>query len=180
MNRLTVLLAVLFAASIGLLTWSTMDLFAKQQSVRDAATSLDQCQLLARQIEVWKQSPTQATLRALTSTELTKVIEAAARNAQIPPNSVLSIAPQPLERVGKTDYQRSTTEVQLAPLAWGEFEGFLQSMATQEPSLVVSHMKLTSPQGAGTSAPLPDLPEKWAVQLRLTQAVFAPITKGSP
>lgn len=180
MKRLMAFLAVLFAGSIGLLTWSIMDLLAKQQSARDAETSLEQSQLLARQIEVLKQSPTQATLRALTSTELTKVVEEAAKNSQIPPNSVLSIAPQPPERAGKTDYQRYSSEVLLAPLSWREFEGFLQSIASQEPSLIVSHMKLSGPQGVGTPVSMSDGPEKWGVQLRLTQAVFAPITKGSP
>lgn len=180
MKSLQLFLGALFAVAIGLLTWSTMDLLAKQQSARDAAAGLEQCRLLTKQIELLKQSPTQASLRAFSSTEVTKLVQEAAAKAQISPNSVLSIAPQPPEREGKTDYQRYSTEVQLAPLTWHEFEAFLEGITSQEPSLIVAQMRIANPQGLGSATAAPDGPERWGIQLRLTQSVFAPITKGSP
>jgi len=180
MRLLTLILAAMFAVSIGLLTWTTMDLLSNQQSAMDAGTNLDQCQLLARQIEVLQQSPTQASQRAMSSTEVTKLIQEAVAKAQIPPNSVISIAPLPPEREGKTDYQRYSTEVHLAPLTWREIEGVFQAITTRDASLVIAQLRFSGSPSAGGSGLPADGPEKWGVQLRLTQSVFAPITKSSP
>ena len=180
MNRMSVILASLFAVCMGLLTWSGLEYLGKRQSARDARENLKRCRLVAQQIERLRESPTQAAIRALPSTEMTKLMEEAAKHAQILPNSVQSIAPQSPQRQGKTDYEWYSTEVQLAPLTWGELQRFIETIALREPSLVVSQLRLRTSKSASEGVILPDLPERWSVQLRLTQAVFAPITKGSP
>lgn len=180
MTRVSVALATLLAVGIGCLTWFGLELWGKRQSARDAQENLNRCRLLAQQIEQLRTSPTQAAFRALPSTELTKVLDEASRQSQILPNAVLSIAPQAPQRPGQTDYQWYSTEVQLAPLTWGELHRFLQAIALQEPSLVVSQWRMGTPTNVSQGGAAPSLPERWAVQLRLTQSVFAPITKSSP
>ncbi len=180
MSRTTLILAGLFAVSMGLLTWSGLEYLGKRQSAQDARENLEKCRILAQQIEQLRGSPTHASLRALPSTELTKLVEEAAKNAQILPNSVQSIAPQSPQRPGKSDYQWHTSEVQLAPLTWGELNRFLQSIALREPSLVASHVRLGTSKTPADGSTTPPLPERWGIQLRLTQSVFAPITKNSP
>ena len=72
MNRLSVILASLFAVCMGLLTWSGLEYLGKRQSARDARENLEKCRLVAQQIERLRESPTQAAIRALPSTELTR------------------------------------------------------------------------------------------------------------
>ena len=176
MSRMTIVLACLFAALMGLLTWSILECYAKQQSARDARENLERCRLVMQQIEQLRQSPTQASMTALSSTDMTKLLEEAAAKSQILPNSIRSIAPQAPERQGQTPYQWHSTDVVLAPLTWGELNRFLQSMALRKPSVLVSHLKLTAPTtGAAAEIAAPS-PERWLVELRLTQSVFAPIT----
>ena len=176
MTRMTVILAGLFAALMGLLTWSILECGAKQQSARDARENLDRCRLVMQQIGELRQSPMQASLQALSSTDLTKLLEEAAAKSQILPNSIRSIAPQAPQRQGQTPYQWHSTDVMLAPLTWTELNGFLHSMALREPSVIVSHLKLTTPTTATAAESAARGPELWSVELRLTQSVFAPIT----
>ena len=180
MSRFTVILASLFGVCMVLLTWSGLECLGKRQSARDARENLERCRLVAQQIERLQQSPTQAAIRALPSTELTKLLEEAAQHAQILPHAVQSIAPLPPQRQGKTDYEWSSTEVQLAPLTWGELDRFIETIALREPSLVVSQLRLGTAKLPLAGVNASEMPERWSVQLRLTQAVFAPITKGSP
>ena len=51
MSRTTLILAGLFAVSMGLLTWSGLEYLGKRQSAQDARENLEKCRILAQQIE---------------------------------------------------------------------------------------------------------------------------------
>jgi hypothetical protein len=95
----------------------------------------------------------------------------AAMHASVPASAILSIAPQPLVRIGRTAYQSRSTQIVLQDLTMEQATQFVELLEDRATGSVVRDMSLTRSRMLRE-----DGGELWNVRLTLTQLVFSPIS----
>lgn len=163
--------SVLLLVGLALLTaWSWSCLAASAAASRLATEDLLECRRLAQEIKRLGKSPQKASLEARSSTQLTKLVEESARSAQLSPQSVVAIDPQPARRMGETGYREQLTHVELREMTLRQLVTFLLALSDEGSGIEVASLRLRAPRDEKTV----ENNETWAAEVTLTQVVFAP------
>lgn len=174
-TQLAVTLAL--AASIALTFWRYQDWRAAQAAVEVARENLNRCQDLAEQIREVQQRPTMAALEETSITTLATVVESAAERARIPKSAIIRVEPQPMRRIGETDYKEQASLVEMRAVSLQQLIQLLHTLLTEQSELDVGSLRLSAPRY--DVEPNADAIETWLVEVTLTYLIFAPqVTKS--
>jgi hypothetical protein len=138
--------------------------------LESAIGNLRGCQELAADIIQARQAPQKARLETWSQDDLGTVVEKAAADAQLPPDRVLRIDPQPPKRLGRTDYLEQATEVELMNTTLRQLVDFLYNVTRNDDQLEVATLRLRMPHD-GADATKPEL---WLADVVLAQRIYAP------
>jgi len=165
---------LLILATLGgllmLVLWSYGQLRASQREVQTARANQKECGLLAAEILEMKGQPVRASMQVVSSSDLFRRVENAAKSASMPIENLVLINPQPVRRIGDTDYKQQQTEMILRHVTLEQMVRFLHALtAFEDSSLSVESIRLLAPRhDAGSDK------ETWHAEVTLTQLIYFP------
>jgi hypothetical protein len=172
MNRFRKRHAPLIVIAVTLLTalaWAWQSLDASAASAANAADELAICQRLAARVTALSRNARAASgATELATPDLSRLIESAATTAAIPPDSLISIAPEPPRTREGRPYQEQSTEVVLHAVSVEQTVRFLYALSTAAPDLRPTNLRLLAP---------PDAPANttaWNAEIRLAHLIYTP------
>jgi hypothetical protein len=174
MNRFRKRYAPLVVIAVTLLTalaWSWQSLNASATSAANAAADLAACQRLAARVAALSETAGQdSAATELATPDLARLTESAATTAEIPPGSLIRIAPEPPRTREGRPYQEQSTEVVFHAVTVEQTVRFLYALSTAAPNLRPTNLRLLAPtEGAQSGA-------TWNAEIRLTRLTYTPAT----
>lgn len=158
--------AVAVAGLAGCLAWGGVRLVAGRDAATSAARALADCQRLARRIEAAR-GPAGSTDAGV------RMIESAAKTAQLPDESVERIESGSPKRLGDTPFIEQPTAVELHDVELQQLFMFLHALAAVEGpgarGVQLKEIQLTAPAGAAAGR------DVWSVQAMLTHRTYSPV-----
>jgi hypothetical protein len=145
-------------------------LLSSQESSAIAATNLQACLRLNAQIKKLREKPLRAGSEARSANELTRLIEASARKADLPQNSLVQIDPQPARRLGNSAYKEQPTHIELRDVTIKQLIVLLHALTDGESGEDLAELRLTAPHNEAVAVN----EEKWTAEATLTHLIFAP------
>lgn len=174
------MLAGLFAG------YSALRLSRAEASLVQSAELMGQAEGYARQIEAHRATPQRVSEGEMELTFLARLIEHAADQAQVPRQSLDRIWPQPPRRVGKTAYQRKSTQLLVRDVSLPQAIMFLHGLATGPSPLSIDALRLSAPRTATTTIAStagnarPTTAEAWTLEVTVSHLLYQPsVTPGS-
>jgi hypothetical protein len=156
-----------------LCTWTASGIYTASQAVEESSVQMEECLKLGREIRQSQQHREQASVRALTDTEILDRIETARDRVKLPAAAISAVELLTSARIGSTDFKRQETLVQLQPTELARLAQLVAAIEETPSSLLVSRIRLTAAAAPrGTTDPR----ELWNVEISLTQVVYDPIT----
>jgi len=157
--------------AIASLLFLCSSLWRSQASHRQALAGWEECQQVANEISKFRSGPRIASIEIEPPERIALRVIEAAEQAAVAPNSILSIAPQSLVRVGRSPYQSRATQIVLQNVTLTQSAHFIESLEDQANGSIVRDMVVARSRVLGD-----DGGELWNVRLTLTQLVFSPIS----
>jgi hypothetical protein len=164
---------VLVATAAGLvlaMLWGYRRMSDSRDAANTAAAELAECQALAGRIESLRSRPAVAGVREARSTDVSRRVEQAARDAEFADGSLERIEPEPPRRVGDTEYKEVPTQLRLRRVTLRQVFAFLHAVGNDEaggPPLRVRSVRLSAPRGEEAT-------DLWAVEATLVYLVYDP------
>lgn len=149
--------------------WSTNTMIAESESARSAAEDIASCKVLAATIESLREKPAIASVSAMGVQELGERIEAASRQAQLPPSSLEGVFPQASRRVGDSAYLSKPTSLSLRGVTLEQLVTLLFHL-TDGSGLSARDLRLRTPHGGAPS-------NIWDADVTLSYLVYSPPTR---
>ncbi len=169
-------MAILLAILIALLGGATLAAYGHLRIERAAAAAagedLAACRRLAHRIEELSGGPRLATEHERLSSETTHLIEKSARSAGLTGGQLVSIRPQPAQRLAETVYKEKPTRVILRRVALESVVRLMHNLVTAEQCLNVKSIQLTA---AGTQTS----PGRWDADVVVTYLIYDPPQRGN-
>lgn len=163
---------VVLILSLGALgAWSLGQLRANRQAAAAAAADLAVCQDAATNINNLRRKPSLAGSEEMQLTELARLIEQAARTAQMSMDSLVRIWPEQARRVADTVYKEKPTHVLLRGVTLRQLIAFLHTLTDGDSGLRVKHIRLVTPRGD-------DAGSRWTAEATVTYLIYAPRTEA--
>jgi hypothetical protein len=159
MRILLLLLAVLLA---GLAVWAWQDLSASRQAAETAWADLAACRSAAAKIQAYRRRPTLATDTERLASETTRLIEQAAKKAEISADDLQRISPESSRRIGDTVYREKPTQVLLRKVTV-----LVYDMVAGEAGFTARSLRLSAPREA-------DGGNTWSADLVVTYLIYDP------
>jgi len=147
--------------------WSYGQLRTSHAAAEMAATDLAACRRIVHRMQSLNTQPTMAHSRQIHLNELTRHIEQSTKNAQIAPDSLVRIWPDPAIRVGDSPYQKKSTQVLFRQVTLRQFITFLHHVAAQEGGPRATRIRLFTPRGIESG-------NRWTAETTLTYLIYAP------
>ena len=166
-NKPLILYSTLVGALILLVIWNYLGLAQSQAAAVGAAKDLADCRRLASRIQALSRQPARAGTQEVQLKELISRIETAAKNAQISPDSLIRIWPEPAQRIGDTPYQQKPTQILLRQVTLKHIIKFLHTLTSGDLGLYADAIRLTSPRSEETG-------KTWTAEVTLTYHIYAP------
>jgi hypothetical protein len=170
-SRKTLEVALMLALLAGAAAWGLGWMLDRRQAAGDAGDDLATCQRLASEIGSVRQKPTVVAGSAGVR-ELGEQIQAASRQANLGPDAIQGVFPQPSRRVGESVYVHKPTALALRSISLPQLAVFLYNLSSQ-PGLTVSDLRLRSPHGASADS-------AWDADVTVTYLVYAPPARAQP
>jgi len=171
MNRrkatLLLIAAGLLAAVLG---WCYGAMARARTTAQHAAADLVECRRMAAAIENRSRQPAKASEHEQLATETTGLIEAATRDADIEPRSLIRISPEPPRRLGDTVYKEKPTQVFLKDITLKQLVGLVHNLLASKNNLEVKALRLAAPRPDDTT-------DNWTAELVLTYLIYDPPRK---
>lgn len=117
-----ILVAILVAAG-----WSFDYLQTGRAAAELAGHDLQDCRLAGSRIEQLRERVPQTQVGGGVEADAGRVVEDAAKTADVPPASLVRIAPQPARRIGQSQLQEQQTSLQLQQVTLRQLLGFLHA-----------------------------------------------------
>ncbi len=152
--------------------WTFGRLSDRRSAAIGAATDLADCRRLATQIQQLGRQPALAGSGEMQLNELTRRIERSAKSAQIQPDSLIRISPDPASRVGNTAYKKKSTQVLFRGVTLRQIMTFLHTVAAQDTGPQTTRVRLVAPHSD-------DAGDRWTVETTLTYLIYEPKTKAT-
>ncbi|QDT08817.1 hypothetical protein [Planctomycetes bacterium K23_9] len=135
-----------------------------------AQTDLSRVEELAKNMAAAKARPRLAALEVEPPDRISRRVNEALEAAEISPESLLSIDPQPVSRIGRSDYQNRATQIVLQEVTLKQLVEFTRSLRDEADGMDTRDLSLTPRTSNSVNE------EFWDVRLTLTQRIFSPIS----
>jgi len=166
-RRMVMLLAVLGGFLVALAAWSYGYLGTRRATAAAARKDLIACRRLAADIARLRRGPTLACDSERVASEVTGLVETAAREAGVPASSLVRIMPAPAQRVGDTVYKEKPTQVILKRASLKQVVRLLWKLEHGDTPLGVKSLMLRAAQPQ-------DDADLWNADVTLTYLVYEP------
>jgi hypothetical protein len=170
MNSRAVLLLGLLLVGLNVLL-----LVYRSRGQRALANSRQQwleCQRLSEDLIRFRNAPRLAALEVEPPDRIARRIASSMEAAELPPSSLLAIAPEPPTRLGQSAYLSRATHLTLKELPLASLAKFAINLEDGQGGMLVRDLTLERSRNASDSGV-----ETWNVRLTLTQAIFSPISQ---
>jgi hypothetical protein len=168
MNRQQLMLATIVGALLLLVGWSYFYLDGRRDSARAAGEDLAACRTLAGRIAELRTRPAVAGTQELGDAEMARRIEQAAGVAHLSQENIERIDPEPVRRIGETNYRQVPTRVRLKRVNLEQAVTFLHALGSEAGSpLRVEQVRFSSPPGEETG-------DRWTMESTLCYTVYSP------
>lgn len=157
------ILAILLLAA---LVWSYMVLGGYRDAALAAQSDYNHCLRDSARIAACRQRPAVAAEQEQLAGQTLGMIEAAAKDANIPPEKLLRINPEAAQRVGETDYREKPTQVTLKGVTLEQVVRLMHELATGEPGLSAKSIQLTPAS--------PDAADSWTAEIVFSYLIYDP------
>lgn len=171
-QRTIVLIGLLAMGLIVTAMWSYGRLNESRSAATAAAADLATCGQLAAGINQLGRQPARAGSHEMQLNELTRRIERSAKSAQIPPDSLIRISPDPTSRIGDTSYQKKSTQVLFRQVTLRQIITFLHTVAAQDAGPQTTRIRLVTPRDQKTG-------DRWTAETTLTYLIYDPRIKAA-
>ncbi len=156
--------ASLIAAAFAVSVWRTS---AREYEL--AAQDLPQCAHMIREMHALANQPRIASLALESPQEILERVAEAQAAADMPPESLISVAPSVPTRIASSDYQQRSTSLVLQSLPLAKLATFIRALDANQDGMLVRDLSLTP---ADTDASVAT--ELWNARLTLTQLIYSP------
>jgi hypothetical protein len=167
LNRHIYSLVALIVSLVALNLWAWSVLADRRQAAGAAQHDAGICQDLAERIKRLKDKPMVAGSHEIELTELSKRIEQAAVDCQIPASELVRISPEAARRVGDSLYLEKPTTVLLEGVGLHELARFLYDMSNGSAAMDVQNLRLNAPREQETG-------DRWTAEVTLSYLIYAP------
>ena len=158
------------AVAVAAVVASGMHYRASKGRATTAGENLAACRQLASQIQQLRRQSQHASLVGRSLSDLADDVEHAAEGAGLSRDSIVRIDPQAVRRVGDSDYEEQSTEVELLAATVRQIEQLIAGLASTDSNLEVRTVRLRMPREQAVQ----DGTELWLAELVLTQCIYAP------
>jgi hypothetical protein len=166
-RRLRILLLLLAVLLAGLAAWAWQDLSASRQAAEAAWADLAACRSAADKIRAYRRRPTLATDTERLESETRRLIEEAAKKAEIPVEDQQRISLEPSRRIGDTVYREKPTQVLLRKVTLRQVAALVYDLVAGEAGFTARSLHLSAPREA-------DGGNTWTVDLVVTYLIYDP------
>lgn len=163
-SRLIIVLIVLLSLTAW---WSRSHLVEAKLAAEAANASLFQSQRLATSIQSLRKQPQTVAAREMEVDELSKTLEAAAKQASIQPSSIKRIDPQTAQRLGDTPYKQKNTRLEFQDITFSHLLAFAQHLQSKNANLKITSLRVFSPHSNDTA-------NNWNCELTITYLLYSP------
>ena len=163
---------ILWLSLLGLLLmlacgWSYAQLAAAREGKLAVEADCREGQRLAGELRQMQSQPALASGAERQAEELARQIEAANQKAGIDPRNLISIRPEPAQRVGESVYKAKPTQVQLKNVTLQQLAGFLYALTGPGSQLAAPSLRVTAPREADTL-------ETWTAEVTVSYLLYDP------
>ena len=166
-RRLSVLLSVLFVLLAVVAGWSHGLMSRARSRAQAARDDLKECYRLAAEVEGAKRRPALAAEHERVTTEVTGLIEEAAKGARIATEKIERITPQAARRLGDTVYTEKPTQVVLQDVTLKQAVEFLHGLASSGRGLFPKSLRIVAPRRE-------DAADLWTAEAVVTYLIYDP------
>ena len=166
-RRLAILLALLTLLLSGLAGWTYDGLRNARTRAAKARDDLVVCRRLAEEIERFRAGPTLATDGEEVASEVTGLVERAAKAAKLRQSGLVRIMPGPAQRVGDTVYKEEPTTAILERVRLGRTVALMHHLVSGRPPLDVRSIRLTATRPQQST-------DAWDGEIVVTYLVYEP------
>ena len=168
MNRRTLLLSLTLIALLGAAAAAAaIHLAGRRAAASQAAGDLVECRHLADQIRRLSARPRRASDHERLSSETSTLIEKAAAAAGVTGGRLVSIHPEPAQRVAESVYKEKPTRIVLRGVTVRQTVELMQRLAARENPLSVKSVNLTA------ATPQEDR-DAWHADIVVTYLIYDP------
>ena len=147
--------------------WSYGRLRHSYAAATMAATDLTACRRMVQRMRNLDTRPTLAHSQQIHLNELTRHIEQSTKKAQIAPDSLVRIWPDPAVWVGDSPYQMKSTQVLFRQVTLRQIFTFLHHVAAQDGGPQATRIRLFTPRGIKSG-------NRWTAETTLIYLIYAP------
>jgi hypothetical protein len=140
-------------------------------AAQNAIEGYAECDRLVQEIQSFRSVPRIASLEVEPPDRIAARVTTAAANAKLSPSSILSVDPQALVRIGRTEYQMRATQIVLQNASLSQVAVFVAGLEEASEGMIVRDLSLNRSSSQGENGV-----EFWNVRLTLTQMIFSPIS----
>ena len=145
MNRRTLLLSLVLIGCLGAAAVAAVVYMGRSRSAaRQAADDLAECRRLADQIRRLSARPRRASDHERLSSETSTLIEKAAAAAGVTGGRLVSIHPEPAQRVAESVYKEKPTRIVLRGVTVRQAVELMQRLTAGEDALGIKSLNLTA------------------------------------
>jgi len=144
-----------------------------RQAAQAAAVDLARCRRMVEEIRAYRRLPARVADEEWLASQTTAMIEAAAAQAGLPPDSLVRISPEAPQRLGQSPYQEKPIQVALSNVSSRQLAGLLHGLSCQARSLSPKSIHLTSPRQESAAG-------AWSAQVVLTYLIYQPSKAQQP
>jgi len=166
-RRTTILLTVLAGLLCLAMLWCQNRQSRQKQRALAAMEGLAECRRIAARIRQARRRPALAAERELLGSQITSLIENAARSAGITPDRLVSITPQRADRVGESVYKEKPTLVSLKGVTLKQLVTMVHKLVSSADGLYAERLWLAAPRPQDTG-------NLWDAELTLTYLIYDP------
>lgn len=169
-NRLMWQLIVLAALLIIIVFWSWRQMSQAQQAARHSLEDVTHCDSLSHQIRDIQRIDAIAQVLEVNPTDLSGFIESTSTQAQIKPDQLLRIWPQPSRRIAETQYKLKPIQLLLRDVDLQQLSRCLSELTNIEKAptqLKVTNLRLTAPRDDPAGL-------RWNADITLAYLIYSP------
>jgi len=172
-RRMTFMLAVMVVllALVAVYCFGLLD--EQRAAAAQAYEGLERSRQLAEIIKEHRQRPALAAEQERLSSEINRLIEEAARRADIPAGNLSLITPMPAIRIGDTAYKEKPTQVSLRAVTLKQVVMLMHQLVSGDSGLHARSVDFRTPRGNEGG-------DQWEVELVLTYLIYEPLQNAAP
>jgi hypothetical protein len=166
-RRTGILVGVLIVLLLAVTWWSHSRMADSRAAAITAGAAARACRQMTQQIKLCRRRPAIASGQERLASEVTGLIEAAAKAAGIRADKLVRISPEPAQRLEDAAYKDKPTRVRLTDVRLKEFVALLHKLLLDKTGLHDKSIRISASQRDDTG-------DLWGVELVLTYLIYDP------